>query len=41
MMSNLTRDLLRHERIKTTTPKSKELRRSAEKMITLGKARHT
>lgn len=37
MMSNLTRDLLRHERIKTTTPKSKELRRSAEKMITLGK----
>lgn len=36
-MSNLTRDLLRHERIKTTTPKSKELRRSAEKMITLGK----
>lgn len=37
MMSNLTRDLLMHERIKTTTPKSKELRRSAEKMITLGK----
>lgn len=37
MMSNLTRDLLTHERIKTTTPKSKELRRSVEKMITLGK----
>ncbi len=37
MMSNLTRDLLRHERLKTTTPKSKELKRSAEKMITLGK----
>ncbi len=37
MMSNLTRDLLIHERIKTTTPKAKELRRSAEKMITLGK----
>ncbi|MBE9531953.1 MAG: 50S ribosomal protein L17 [Proteobacteria bacterium] len=37
MMSNLTRDLLRHERLKTTTPKSKELRRSAEKMISLGK----
>ncbi len=37
MMSNLTRDLLTYERIKTTTPKSKELRRSVEKMITLGK----
>ncbi len=37
MMANMTRDLLIHERIKTTTPKAKELRRSAEKMITLGK----
>ena len=37
MISNMTRDLLRHEKMLTTTPKSKELRRSAEKMITLGK----
>jgi large subunit ribosomal protein L17 len=29
--------LLRHERIETTTPKAKELRRVAEKVITLGK----
>ncbi len=36
-MSNLTCDLLNHERIKTTTPKAKELRRYAERMITLGK----
>ena len=38
MMANMTRDLLICERIKTTTPKSKEVRRSAEKMITLGKS---
>lgn len=37
MMANLTCDLLTHERIKTTTPKAKELRRYAERMITLGK----
>ncbi len=37
MMANLTCDLLNHERIKTTTPKAKELRRYAERMITLGK----
>jgi large subunit ribosomal protein L17 len=29
--------LLEHERIVTTTPKAKEVRRVAEKMITLGK----
>jgi large subunit ribosomal protein L17 len=29
--------LLRHERIKTTVPKAKELRRVAEPLITLGK----
>jgi len=29
--------LLEHERIITTTPKAKEVRRVAEKMITLGK----
>ena len=38
MMANMTCDLLTHERIKTTTPKAKELRRYTEKMITLGKA---
>jgi len=37
MISNMTRDLLTHERVKTTTPKAKEVRRSVEKMITLGK----
>ena len=34
---NLTVALLRHEVIKTTLPKAKELRRVAEPMITLGK----
>jgi large subunit ribosomal protein L17 len=29
--------LLRHERIQTTTPKAKELKRIADKIITLGK----
>ena len=37
MMANMTRDLLLHDRIKTTTPKAKEVRRSAERMITLSK----
>lgn len=37
MLSNMTGDLLIHERIKTTTPKAKELRRTVEKMISLGK----
>jgi large subunit ribosomal protein L17 len=38
MMANMTNDLLTHGRIKTTTTKAKELRRYAERMITLGKA---
>ncbi len=38
MMANLTNDLLNHGRIRTTTPKAKELRRFAERMITLGKS---
>jgi large subunit ribosomal protein L17 len=38
MLRNLVKDLLSHESIKTTAPKAKEARRSAEKMITLGKA---
>ena len=37
LMRNLTNALLRHEVIKTTLPKAKELRRVAEPMITLGK----
>ena len=37
MLRNLTNSLLRHEVIKTTLPKAKELRRMAEPMITLGK----
>ncbi len=31
-------DLIRHERLRTTEPKAKEVRGLAEKMITLGKA---
>ncbi len=38
MMANMTNDLLKHGRIKTTTAKAKELRRYTERMITLGKA---
>ena len=37
MLRNMTNSLLRHEVIKTTLPKAKELRRMAEPMITLGK----
>jgi large subunit ribosomal protein L17 len=37
LLRNLVKDLLRHESIKTTEPKAKEARRSAEKIITLGK----
>jgi large subunit ribosomal protein L17 len=37
MLRNMTNSLLRHEAIKTTLPKAKELRRVAEPMITLGK----
>ena len=37
MLRNMTNSLLRHETIKTTLPKAKELRRVAERMITLGK----
>src|SRR3972149_86838 len=38
MMANLTNSLFESGRKKTTAPKAKELRRYAEKMITLGKA---
>ena len=36
-MRNMVTSLLEHERIVTTTPKAKELRKLADKMITLGK----
>jgi len=37
MFSNMAGSLIRHELIKTTLPKAKELRRVAEPLITLGK----
>ena len=37
MLRNMTVSLLRHEEIRTTLPKAKELRRVIEPMITLGK----
>jgi len=37
MLRNLVTSLIRHERIQTTTPKAKELKRFADKIITLAK----
>lgn len=37
MMRNMAASLVRHETIKTTLPKAKELRRVAEPLITLAK----
>jgi large subunit ribosomal protein L17 len=37
MLKNMVTSLLRHERIVTTTPKAKELKRFADKVITLAK----
>ena len=37
MFRNLVTDLLRHERIKTTEAKAKEVRGMAERIITLGR----
>jgi large subunit ribosomal protein L17 len=37
MFANMAMSLFRHERIQTTTPKAKELRSAAEKLITLAK----
>ena len=37
MFRNMANSLLRHEAIKTTLPKAKELRRVAEPILTLGK----
>ena len=38
MLRNMTNSLLKHEVIKTTLPKAKELRRVIEPIITLGKS---
>jgi large subunit ribosomal protein L17 len=38
MFRNMSNSLLKHEIIKTTLPKAKELRRFVEPLITLGKA---
>jgi len=38
MFSNMTASLMRHEAIKTTLPKAKELRRVAEPLITMAKS---
>lgn len=37
LMSNLANSLIRHEQIKTTLPKAKDLRPYVERLITLGK----
>ena len=37
MLRNMVTSLIYHERIKTTTPKAKELRRVADQMITYAK----
>ncbi|HBM91169.1 MAG TPA: 50S ribosomal protein L17 [Rhodospirillaceae bacterium] len=37
MFANMAAALIKHEQIKTTLPKAKELRSIAEKLITLGK----
>ena len=38
MLKNMATSLFRHERIVTTAPKAKELKRFSEKLITLAKA---
>ncbi|PIE15005.1 MAG: 50S ribosomal protein L17 [Rhodobacterales bacterium] len=37
MFANMAGSLIEHEQIKTTLPKAKELKRIADKLITLGK----
>ncbi|MEM8753601.1 MAG: 50S ribosomal protein L17 [Pseudomonadota bacterium] len=37
MFANMAASLIEHEQIKTTLPKAKELKRIADKLITLGK----
>jgi large subunit ribosomal protein L17 len=38
MLRNMVTSLIRHEAIRTTLPKAKELRRVAEPILTLGKS---
>ena len=38
MLRNMAASLLKHETIRTTVPKAKELRRVVEPLITLGKS---
>ena len=38
MLRNMVTSLIEHDRIRTTVPKAKELRRVADKMVTLAKA---
>ena len=40
MLRNMAVSLLRHETIRTTVPKAKELRRVVEPLITLGEGGH-
>ena len=37
LLANMCGSLIEHEQIKTTLPKAKELRRTIEKLVTLGK----
>lgn len=37
LLANMSGSLIEHEQIKTTLPKAKELRRTVEKLVTLGK----
>lgn len=39
MFRTMTTQLIKHERLRTTLPKAKELRRYAEKMVTIAKTR--
>jgi large subunit ribosomal protein L17 len=39
MIANMLKALVEHERIETTVPKAKELRRHADRLITLAKKR--
>ncbi len=40
LFRNLSTDILKHGRVRTTLPKAKEVRRFVERMITLGKRGH-
>ena len=40
MLRSMVTDFIRHETVRTTDSKAKEVRRMAEKVITLGKKGH-